>query len=229
LFSIPEWEKRYSTSFEIHPHECPFPYDTDGKASCLECQISKVSNGLLSGRYSTPHTTLHPDGTKEQSQPGISPRMLKSLIGQGHAEFAGMKQQDAQEFLIWLLSRVQRQGKAGGKVQQTLEDGERSLREKEGWGGYVDPTRVFRFVVQQRIQCLGCGGVKYRVDEQDNINISVPERLKQYTPLLSLSNVVVDPPSNKLHFRHHHRTLPNTNPSNLKTVSKPTPQNQKSN
>ena len=107
--------------------------------------------------------------------------MLKSLIGQGHAEFAGMKQQDAQEFLIWLLSRVQRQGKAAGKVQQTLEEGETSLRlEKEGWGGYVDPTRVFRFVVQQRIQCLGCGGVKYRVDEQDNINISIPERLKQY-------------------------------------------------
>ena len=146
--------------------------------------MSKVANGLLSGRYSNPQTTIHPDGGKEEFQTGISPRMLKSLIGAGHAEFAGMKQQDAQEFLIWLLSRLQRLENATGAVKERLLREEKNMQEEkkfdEGWGGYVDPTRCFKFAVQTRIECLGCGGVKYRVDEQDNINVSLPERLKQY-------------------------------------------------
>jgi ubiquitin carboxyl-terminal hydrolase 5/13 len=127
--------------------------------------------------------TIHPDGGKEESQPGVRPRMLKTLIGQGHAEFAGLKQQDAQEFLIWLLSRIQKQGKPTGKVEQSLIDAEKEVMvDDEGWGGFIDPTKVFKFAVQQRIQCLGCGGVKYRVDTQDNINVTVPDRLYD-TPL----------------------------------------------
>ena len=106
--------------------------------------------------------------------------MLKTLIGRGHPEFAGQKQQDAQEFLIWLLSRIQRHGKPAGKVEQTLLAEEMGAERKieEGWGGVVDSSRVFKFGVQCRIQCLGCGGVKYRVDEQDNFNVPVPDRVK---------------------------------------------------
>jgi len=118
--------------------------------------------------------------------------MLKFLIGQGHAEFAGTKQQDAQEFLIWLLSRVQRAGKPTGTVAErlTLEESAHNVDQGGdtrmvdegdiglGWGGIVDPTSIFRFVVQARIQCLGCGGVTYRVEQLDNINIAVPDRLK---------------------------------------------------
>ena len=139
--------------------------------------------------------TVHPDGTTEEYQNGISPRMFKSLIGQGHAEFAGTKQQDAQEFLIWLISRVQRMGKPTGAVAErlTLEESAHITKAVEqggdtrmgdegdiglGWGGVVDPTFIFRFVVQTRIQCLGCSGVKYGVQQVDNINIAVPDRLK---------------------------------------------------
>ena len=75
---------------------------------------------------------------------------------------------------------MQRQGKATGRVEEVLSKEEVVGERGSGWGGYVDPTRCFKFAVQQRIQCLGCGGVKYRIDEQDNINIAVPERLKQY-------------------------------------------------
>ena len=109
--------------------------------------------------------------------------MLKSLIGHGHPEFAGIKQQDAQEFLIWLLSRIQRQGKPTGLVEQALQTAEQQVMATDdtaGWGGYIDHTKCFKFAVQQRIQCLGCGGVKYRVDIQDNINITLPDRIKTY-------------------------------------------------
>ena len=145
---------------------------------------------------------MHPDGGQEESQPGISPRMLKHLIGAGHPEFAGAKQQDSQEFLIHLLSRLQRHGKPTGNVLVALQS-EEADREKaamkdvtggEQWegeamgegrwegGGLVEPSGCFRFGVQSRIECLGCGGVKYRVDEQDNFNIPVPDRLKEYLP-----------------------------------------------
>jgi ubiquitin carboxyl-terminal hydrolase 5/13 len=137
--------------------------------------------------------TVHPDGGIEESQAGIRPRMLKSLIGHGHHEFAGMKQQDAQEFLIWLLSRIQRHGKPTGNVEKTLQSAERGIMtDDDGCGGYLDPTKVFKFAVQQRIQCLGCGGVKYRVDTQDNINISVPDRLRPYYLTYFLGNCSSD-------------------------------------
>jgi ubiquitin carboxyl-terminal hydrolase 5/13 len=193
LFAIPEWQKRYTTSFAKHSHECAVPYEGEGKGSCLECQIAKVCDGLLSGRYSIKQgisslfkvniVTVHPDGAREEYQSGIAPRMLKHLIGAGHPEFAGMKQQDAQEFLMWLLSRIQRKGKATGQVETLLTKEEAN---KSGWGGYVDPTRCFRFVIQQRIQCLGCGGVKYRLDEVDNLNITIPYRTKPYFPFNSI-------------------------------------------
>src|SRR5438270_339881 len=131
--------------------------------------------------------------------------MLKTLIGVGHAEFAGLKQQDANEFLLWLLSRIQRQGKPSRCVEQSLLEMERKMKKEmkndvmgelenptrdggdgdgcEEWGGYVDPTKCFRFGMQQRIQCLGCGGVKYSMTEQDNIHMAVPDRPKY--PFLS--------------------------------------------
>lgn len=59
LFSIPEWEKRYNTAFEIHPRECDVTYNGEGKGACLECQMGKVCNGLTSGRYSVKQSVLY--------------------------------------------------------------------------------------------------------------------------------------------------------------------------
>ena len=152
--------------------------------------------------------------------------MLKALIGQGHSEFAGTRQQDAQEFLIWLLSRIQRQGKPTGNVEKSLlVQQEEVMKDDDEWGGYVDPTKCFKFAVQQRIQCLGCGGVKYRVDEQDNINIPVPDHLKQYFPPLSC--IYLDfllPLRMEMLMETPHQ---NTNLSILRIVSGRSPQKRK--
>ena len=37
---------------------------------------------------------------------GIAPHMFKSLVGKGHAEFSTNHQQDAQEFLLYLLDMI---------------------------------------------------------------------------------------------------------------------------
>ena len=37
---------------------------------------------------------------------GVAPHMFKSLVGKGHAEFSTNHQQDAQEFLLYLLDMI---------------------------------------------------------------------------------------------------------------------------
>jgi ubiquitin carboxyl-terminal hydrolase 5/13 len=81
--------------------------------------------------------------------------MFKYLIGQGHEEFATMRQQDAFEFLLHLFK----------SISLSKHSSERE-----------NPVQLFRFLVEQRLQCLQCKKVRYRVDEQDNISVAVPAR-----------------------------------------------------
>lgn len=48
--------------------------------------------------------------------------------------------------------------------------------------GQEDPTEAFRFVVEQRLQCLGCNGVRYREDIQDSLSIPVPAQKASEIP-----------------------------------------------
>lgn len=61
---------------------------------------AKLGTGLLSGKYSE----VPKSNTDEDTRPGISPRMFKNLIGQGHPGFSSNRQQDAQEFLLHLIN-----------------------------------------------------------------------------------------------------------------------------
>ena len=83
--------------------------------------------------------------------------MLKHLVGRGHEEFSTMRQQDAFELLLHLFKLITRS--AHPTPQQ-------------------DPVQSFRFVMEQRLQCISCRKVRYRTDEQDNISIPVPARRK---------------------------------------------------
>lgn len=47
------------------------------------------------------------EGKKKYWYHGIRPNTLKSLIGKGHPEFATKKQQDAQEFFLYLVSLIE--------------------------------------------------------------------------------------------------------------------------
>jgi uncharacterized UBP type Zn finger protein len=59
---------------------------------------AKLGVGLLSGKYS------QPPKSDEESRQGIPPRMFKVLIGRGHADFFSNRQQDAQEFFLYLIN-----------------------------------------------------------------------------------------------------------------------------
>jgi ubiquitin carboxyl-terminal hydrolase 5/13 len=150
LFAQPQFQARYY----LPTSELPVVEDP---AQDLETQLRKLGDGLLSGRYSR----SDPDATASESpsdvpfQRGLAPAMLKHLIGRGHSEFSTMRQQDAFEFLLHVFKLITRS-------QHSTQ--------------LQDPTRCFRFVMEQRLQCLSCKKVRYSSDEQDNISIPVPIR-----------------------------------------------------
>ena len=137
----------------------PLP-PVDRPADDLEIQLRKVADGLLSGRYSHPDTdVIASEETIEQPhQKGLAPAMLKHLVGKGHEEFSTMRQQDSFEFLLHLLKMVSRS-------QQTA---------KSQYKDVSDPVEAFRFVMEQKLQCLNCQKVRYRQDEMENISVAVP-------------------------------------------------------
>lgn len=114
LFSLPAFQKRYNDLARAHSRACTVPLP----AECVECQMHKVADGLLSGRYSHPanysgNVTPAADPLQHASptpvfQTGVRPMGFKSLIGKGHEEFATMKQQDSEEFFIHLLTVLRR-------------------------------------------------------------------------------------------------------------------------
>ena len=153
IFSLPEFQSRYYHPGDFAP-AAAFP------AEDLETQLQKVADGLLSGRYSKPDSDVKVSehSTEVPHQKGLAPAMLKHLVGRGHAEFSTMRQQDAFEFLLHILQLITRS-------QHPVP--------------LKDPVDSFRFVLEQRLQCLNCQKVRYRTDDQDNISIPVPIRRLQ--------------------------------------------------
>lgn len=159
LFSMPEFARRYYRPDEAIP---PLAKPADD----LEVQLRKVADGLLSGRYSVPDKDLlhSPDGPEQPHQRGLAPAMLKHLIGKGHAEFSTMRQQDGFELLLHLLKLVTRSQQAARAQYKDI----------------TDPVEAFRFVMEQKLQCLHCMKVRYRQDEMENLSVAVPiKRLPQ--------------------------------------------------
>ncbi|KAJ5355776.1 Ubiquitinyl hydrolase [Penicillium concentricum] len=151
IFSVTGFRERYYQLPE-EPPLCQAP------AQDLETQMQKLADGLLSGRYSQPDSRvmLSTDIPEVAHQKGLAPAMFKYLIGQGHEEFATMRQQDAFEFLLHLF---------------------KSVALSKHTSPQINPVEHFRFQVEQRLQCLHCKKVRYKVDEQDNISVAVPARL----------------------------------------------------
>lgn len=103
LFSLPPFTDCYSSPVWLDRCDLQDP-DRD-----LGLQLAKLCTGLGSGDYS-----LGPDRVEERrildegSQPGVKPLMFKNLIGRGHPEFSTNRQQDTQEFYLYLMTQLER-------------------------------------------------------------------------------------------------------------------------
>ena len=173
LFSLPPFQERYAAPVAVeHWSSCTVSLP----ATCLDCQMHKLADGLLSGRYSHPRRTAEDTAVQRPPstgaagdetapppvfQEGVRPATFKALVGRGHAEFATMRQQDAEEFLTHLLTALRRH--AHGARARGTEAGR-------------EPTETLAFGLEQRLQCTACAGVSYRVDAHDVLSVPVPAR-----------------------------------------------------
>ncbi|KAF8476080.1 hypothetical protein BDZ91DRAFT_769959 [Kalaharituber pfeilii] len=142
LFNLPMFNTRYFDDIYQKPVEILNP------AEDIEIQLRKIADGLLSGRYSKPDSSIDASHHSAEipHQKGLAPAMLKALIGKGHEEFSTMRQQDAFEFLLHLFKIITRSNHAP----------------------LQDPIFSFKFAMEQRLQCLSC--------KKDNITVPVPAR-----------------------------------------------------
>lgn len=113
----------------------------------LSSQMIKIHDGLLSGRYSRP-SALKGD----EYQLGIKPSSFKALIGAEHLEFRTNKQQDANEFLLYLLDKL---------------DGEFGL----------SLNKEFKFLMGNKVVCSECKAGSMTHELVDNVSIPLAEVL----------------------------------------------------
>eukprot|EP00088_Acartia_fossae_P049859 TRINITY_DN5528_c0_g1_i1.p1 TRINITY_DN5528_c0_g1~~TRINITY_DN5528_c0_g1_i1.p1 ORF type:complete len:817 (-),score=299.72 TRINITY_DN5528_c0_g1_i1:195-2645(-) len=146
LFSLPQVVQCYQTPAFMDRCDLADP-DTD-----LKLQLAKLCNGLVSGIYSkgideVKEAVLRDEG----SQPGVKPLMLKNLVGRGHHEFSSNRQQDAQEFFIYLLTLI-----------------ERAHRNND----VEPPSNLFKFAVEDRTEVAD--QVKYKSRNEIFLPFNIP-------------------------------------------------------
>lgn len=158
LFALPSYRERYlSEAARSHQQTCDKPLP----AECLECQMLKLADGLVTGRYSRlapappPSHSQYDTPEPPKFQEGIRPVQFKTLIGKGHEEFSTMRQQDSEEFLQHLLDKLRGEAKRQGRDISR------------------EPTEIMRFAMEQRLQCLGCGKVGYKEEAVDLASLPV--------------------------------------------------------
>lgn len=116
-------------------------------AEDLSNQLLKIHDGLYSGRYSVPSPLKG-----EEYQLGIKPFAFKNLIGQNHAEFKTQRQQDAYEFLLYLLDKLDNE--FGLRLNQDLN-----------------------FIYTEKVICDNCKHGSLKSELLDNISIPLEETL----------------------------------------------------
>ena len=129
LFAAPE----LNAAFEAHGPALLRSAPADPSQDLL-AQLTKLRDGLLTTRYAE-------SGEAEEAV-CVRPRMLKSLVGNGHPEFSSPRQQDAQEYLQHLLSLIQRAERAaGGRLP--------------GGASWPQIAPLFSFSMEERIEVDG--------------------------------------------------------------------------
>ncbi|CAM6094678.1 unnamed protein product [Calypogeia fissa] len=154
VFSTQDFQNSYFNSLKLDEAFQQAPADP---TLDLNTQLAKLAHGIFSGEYSSPNQVAEgdvaDDGDGKFVQEGIPPRMFKSLIGAGHPEFASARQQDALEFFQHFLERVER-----SCASSPLED----------------PSRCFKFCVEERILCSSSKKVRYTKKVDNVLSLSIP-------------------------------------------------------
>lgn len=137
-------------SFNKHFEGKSFP-DVKDPATDLLSQLIKIYHGLVSGKYSKPNPNLI-TSKGDDYQLGIKPSAFKNLIGENHAEFKTQRQQDAFEFLLYLLDKL------------------------DSEFGYTF-THDLKFLLGNKIVCSNCLHGKINYELVDNMGVPIEDEV----------------------------------------------------
>ena len=160
LFSLDKFVRRYYNM--DHQRSCR----QADPSQCLFCQLAKLLDGLMSGRYSTKllskpvETEPGVFTTPEEYQEGIRPQMLKSLVAKGNRDFLSAQQQDAFEYFNFILSALEKLEKANGTPS-------------------LYPGSLFSFKLSTKLKCQQCSRVTYREQKANGIELEIPIDLRE--------------------------------------------------
>ena len=155
LLSLEPFKKQYFDNALEHLNIC-----NRDPNDCYLCQMSKIMYGLHSGIYSQkktrklPPTEENKEGEIEEYQDGIRPSSFKLYFGKGHPDFSSNKQQDAFEYLSYLIEKMKKEEKKLDKF---------------------DPMKLFEFELEIRMECNDCHNVKYKNSKTWFLSLSVED------------------------------------------------------
>ena len=164
LLHLREVRERYAEGLKGHAQRCGMEQRS---WDCWACQIHKLVDGVWSDEYSWPvsrgRKTNDTDDVQAQSQTGIKMSMFKALITKNHAEFRSMRQQDASEYLDFLLSYITTAETPANLGSGVTLPGPR-------------PKDLFRCKVRERIRCSACDRWKVKdIEHEGPIVLPLPE------------------------------------------------------
>jgi len=146
LYAIPEVERRYAANAQAF-----FEQAGADPESNFHVQMAKLGVGLCTDQYSSAAPAAG------EKSPSVEPRTFKHLVGKGHSEFSSGRQQDACEYLQHILEVMSRAERAAGS----------------GGAGAPSTSSLFKFNLQDRIQCLESGQVTYKTRAENVLGLEI--------------------------------------------------------
>eukprot|EP00798_Chlamydomonas_sp_ICE-L_P030886 gene30886-35934_t len=167
LLGIPEVQERYAGgAAKIFQTAPPEPQQD------FACQMAKLGVALSTGR--TGHViqeappcpddadAMEVDDTnfKDERIKSVRPLGFKTLVGRGHQEFSSARQQDALEYFQYVLEQI-------GRC-------EHANTERLDLASGPSTKSLFGFTFEDRIQCLGSGGILYKQRDDNVLSLDIP-------------------------------------------------------
>lgn len=170
LFSgtVPELAARYGVKNGDVMGNTLLNVDPKKASDDLLCQAAKLSSALTSGVFCGPvpeSAVVTDDPASTDPKYRLAPRMFKHCVGHDHIDFKTGQQQDAAQYLQYLLQKLDR---------AELGAGDR-LKSKDGSGPALISSHLFSYQTETRLVCEADGMVLYKTSPSETmLSLRIP-------------------------------------------------------
>ncbi|GMF14948.1 unnamed protein product [Phytophthora lilii] len=170
LLALPEVQERYfKVSDKIFSTaDTPSTLPVDDFAA----QFAKLACATLTDRYKKQFLAPK-DSAKEIEEDDIHnvelrPITFRGLVGKGHPDFSTGQQQDAVEYLQYLLDFMTRAERVGASRLGSLLPGDSATSAE------LPTASLFKFKLEDRVQCMASNKVKYVPRDDMLLQLQIP-------------------------------------------------------